>query len=295
MTFERWGSLSVADHIDTRNLVANVLLYDRLVFPTCTEQPDRNEPDYWRKAGWEPELQAERVKRLGDRAIKRPWDEMARQEYKNRVLELKAGKKLVDYFQITRDLGAESEYVKKLRPKGVHDVNLVAAYNSEAALQRQFKLAEADDAELSAQAYILSRRLAFPDHKDSDQLLTEVAELSRDTKFCAKRSELFTCQESLLGKHSPQAVVDHLVALTEDYNTEVKKAWKDVYWKYTSVVCSFGLGLLTGGPIGAGLAGALSLAKFVKFDMTPAMPQGPLRVVAMFHDVENKTGITITN
>ena len=57
MKFERWGSLSVDDHLDTRALVANVLLYDRLVVPVMTEQPDRNERAYWISKGWDPDLQ----------------------------------------------------------------------------------------------------------------------------------------------------------------------------------------------------------------------------------------------
>ena len=52
MAIERWGSLSVADHTDVHALVANVLLYDRLVMPMFTAADDRDERAYWmEKAG----------------------------------------------------------------------------------------------------------------------------------------------------------------------------------------------------------------------------------------------------
>ena len=54
MAFERWGSLSVDDHVDTASLVANVLMYDRLVVPAMTPQADRDERAYWVTHGWDP-------------------------------------------------------------------------------------------------------------------------------------------------------------------------------------------------------------------------------------------------
>jgi hypothetical protein len=43
--------LSVDDHVDTKALVANVLLYDRLVAPVWTEEGDRDERAYWDSRG----------------------------------------------------------------------------------------------------------------------------------------------------------------------------------------------------------------------------------------------------
>jgi hypothetical protein len=74
MPFERWGSLSVNDHVDTQALVANVLLYDRLVVPIMTEQVDRDERAYWISRGWDPDLQQRRLETLEDLAIRRPRD-----------------------------------------------------------------------------------------------------------------------------------------------------------------------------------------------------------------------------
>ena len=74
MTFERWGSLSVDDHVDSKALAANVLLYDRLVIPVMTGQPDRDEHAYWISKGWDPELQLSRMDQLGDLGVPRPCE-----------------------------------------------------------------------------------------------------------------------------------------------------------------------------------------------------------------------------
>ncbi|MCP3855406.1 MAG: hypothetical protein GY698_11830 [Actinomycetia bacterium] len=72
MAIERWGSLSVKDHINTSDLITNVLLYDRLVIPVFTEQADRDEREYWEAENWQPDLQLERVGQLGDLAVRSP-------------------------------------------------------------------------------------------------------------------------------------------------------------------------------------------------------------------------------
>jgi hypothetical protein len=89
MTIERWGSLSVSDHIDTASLAANVLLYDRLVLPVMAGQADRDERAYWKARGWNPDLQRKRLDQLDELAICRPWNAERRATFKTRLAELK--------------------------------------------------------------------------------------------------------------------------------------------------------------------------------------------------------------
>lgn len=84
MAIERWGALSVADHKDLSTLVANVLLYNRLVIPMYTEADDRDELKYWNNKGWDPDGQLTRRKQLGELAIECAWDKNRRQSYKDR-------------------------------------------------------------------------------------------------------------------------------------------------------------------------------------------------------------------
>ena len=66
-----------------------VLLYDRLVVPVATEQPDRDELGYWNVQGWAPDLQSRRLEQLGDLAIRRPWDVERRALFRSRMDELR--------------------------------------------------------------------------------------------------------------------------------------------------------------------------------------------------------------
>ena len=78
---ERWGSLSVEDHVDTRAMVANVLMYDRLVIPVMVPQEDRDEIEYWTQRNWDPALQLSRVHQLGELAVRRPWTSGYRNQF----------------------------------------------------------------------------------------------------------------------------------------------------------------------------------------------------------------------
>ena len=66
-----WGASSERDHIDAAALAIDVLLYNRLIFPT----PADWDIERWREEGWEPELQRERMALLGqDIAMPRQWN-----------------------------------------------------------------------------------------------------------------------------------------------------------------------------------------------------------------------------
>src|SRR5262249_21629197 len=72
MVKQRWAALSVKDHINTAKLIPDILMYDRLVVPTCPpEQKDR-----WTKKEWYPDLQEKRLKKLqeGDLVEEVEWD-----------------------------------------------------------------------------------------------------------------------------------------------------------------------------------------------------------------------------
>jgi hypothetical protein len=85
MPTERWGSLSVADHIQTRALALSVLLYDRLIVPVATSHTRRNEFDYWRAKGWAPDLQHRCLDHLDDLAARPPLDETRREQFSIRA------------------------------------------------------------------------------------------------------------------------------------------------------------------------------------------------------------------
>src|SRR6266487_250237 len=95
---ERWGTLSVRDHLDTRGLVGDLVLYDRLVFPV---PPDEEERLRWDGQGWKPEFLQVRLRQLGaDLAVEAPWNEELRGEWRRTYEHLRQVG--VDAFQTTR-------------------------------------------------------------------------------------------------------------------------------------------------------------------------------------------------
>jgi hypothetical protein len=294
MSFERWGSISVDDHVDTQALVANILLYDRLVIPVMTGQPDRDERAYWVSKGWDPELQAKRIEQLEDLAVPRPWSKTRRETFRSRLDELTAEQhdaEAIDQKHITRMILAQEKVLTK--PPGVNGVTVVAAYNSTAALNRDFPVTDTAD-HLGAQAYLLSRRLAVPTLADREVLLREAIKLSKDTDFGAKRNDLFDWQELAIARRwSPEETIERVSEMTDRYNAKVKEATGTVRWKFAFTLFGIGLGFATGGPIGAGAAAALSLVQFAKLDRKPSIEAGSSQPAAMFHDVETHLGIKL--
>jgi hypothetical protein len=277
-----------------RALVANVLLYDRLVVPVMTEQPDRDERAYWISKGWDPDLQLRRLETLEDLAVRRPWSAAHRKLFSDRARALAAEQydaRIFDDKQLTRMILAQEQVVEK--PQGIHDVTVVAAYNSTTALEHDFPLADAPD-HLSAQGYLLSRRLAIPDLKDPEDSLRQAINVSRDPDFRANRSDLFDWQELAVARQwSPQDTVERISEMTRRYNDKVREAVTKVRWRLAFTVFGIGIGFATGGPVGAAAGAALSLVQFVTLDRKPTIDAGSTEPTIMFHDVEARLGIRL--
>lgn len=284
---ERWGSLSVADHVDPNALVANVLLYDRLIVPVMTEQPDRDEHGYWTSRGWQPELQRKRLDQLKDLVVKRPWDRDRRAIFRTRYEELAAERADAMALQLTRRILADEPIEL---PPGVQGVEVVAAYSSLRALRSDFDIQETAD-HAAAQAFLLTRQLRVPAEKDPEDSLRLAVKLSRDPEFRIRRTNLFDWQSTARTRQlPPEQAVDYLVELVAQYNKKVEEASSKVRTRFAFTIVGGLLGFATGGPIGAAAVAALSLLQFVTLDRKPAIEAGSLAPVAMFHDIEEKLG-----
>lgn len=291
MTIERWGSLSVNDHVDTASLAANVLLYDRLVIPAMATQDDRDERGYWLDRGWDPDLQRKRIDQLEELAVVRPWNAARRAAYANRLAEVRGEQSNVDAYGITRSTLAHELVLHK--PPGVQHADVVAAYNSGAALARDFTLDNARE-HVAAQAVLLCRRLALPDLGDPEQTLKLARALSRDPSFKLKRAALFDWQQTaVLRGLAPDAAVGLVAEMTDDYNAAVLAATRKVVWKLAFTVCGIGLGFATGGLGAAAASAALSLVQFATLDKDPVIEAGRATPAAMFHDIEARVGFKL--
>ena len=72
-----WGCYSVADHLEPRAFVADLLLYDRLVVPV----PSEDDVARWEKRRWDPERQARLLGILGGFAERVEWSHPLRKQF----------------------------------------------------------------------------------------------------------------------------------------------------------------------------------------------------------------------
>jgi len=297
MAIERWGSLSVRDHVNTEELIANVLLYDRLVIPVFTEEQfDRqDEREYWEKQNWDPDLQRKRLLQLEELAIRKPWDTERRMKYKKRVDELRAEKAdEIDYYGITQEIiGSKDELRKVKLPENVTSATTIAAYNSEAGFREDFTVGK-PEANLAEQAYLLGRDLVVPAIVDPEDSLRRAIELSLQDDFRVKRARLFNWQEEFAErkKLTAEQTIKEIALMTRDYNVAVSKAYDEVKKKCAFTL--FGVALTVAGigtcaliPV-AGVA--LGLVRFVTMDAKPVIQAGDAEPAAMFHDITRKIG-----
>jgi hypothetical protein len=73
----RWGIFSTRAHLDPGALVGDVLLYDRLLFPT----PAAGDRERWINEKWSPQAQEERLAELGSLAHTVSWTKQLRDEW----------------------------------------------------------------------------------------------------------------------------------------------------------------------------------------------------------------------
>lgn len=89
MDRELWGTFSVNDHLRRNALVADVLLYDRLVFPVPPDG-DVEERRRWVDRGWRPARQKRLLGALGkERVVRVPWTEHHRERWEIRYSRAK--------------------------------------------------------------------------------------------------------------------------------------------------------------------------------------------------------------
>jgi hypothetical protein len=302
---ERWGTMSVKDHIDPRPLIADVLLYDRLVFPTPTGAAEWND---WK---WEPDILQQRLQQLGELAVARRWDQKRRSDFATRWAELSGmredANRLVqtppaDQWMVTRLVLAQETVIQF--PEGVDHVFTVAAYRAVSAFKHDFSIDVIGDARqrekkdaLGNLTFLLGQRFLVPDDDEPEEALKRAIELSRgNQQFQARRRELIDWQNHVVTKildegMTPEAAVTQMGRLVDGYNDCVKKAVRKRRWKIGFMVAGVG-GSLAGAVFNPlALTGAfLSVAQFTKFDSSLDINAGENAPAAAVHMARKSFG-----
>ena len=309
MSIERWGAFSVVDHKDARKLAAEVLLYDRLLFPTPTDW----DHDSWVCKGWDPDGLNKRIAELGDEiAIRAIWDLDRQKDWRAKFDELISDQHDINSaFEMTRRVLIDQG--RNYRPKGVEAIEVFSAYQSEADFQHlDYRAGEADPT--SELNYLIATRLSIPDEQDPEECLKRALDLAHQQKFRARRRNFHTWQHNILSRGQiPQDAVGELAKLVREYNEAVETTGRS-YRVETAVVVgllataalvtlagiapaafsAIGVGVLKGAQVmtigGATTSAVVQIARHLGGQRDPDADSLTDVSGAMFHQIEKETG-----
>ncbi len=293
MALERWGTLSVRDHLDLQGLVANVILYDRLVIPVPAGEPEVLQ---WRNAHWDPDLLSERIGQLGDLAVPKTWNRRYEEQFANKVMnDARAVEADVAHvmasdpqyrMQVTREILAQEKQLDL--PDGVTRLDVVPAFNSESDFRELFDLRDLRPNE--SMTMVLRNKLAIPGGFDPESALERAIGLSMDNEFRNKRRDFYEWQKGLLaGNVSPQVIAQELREHVEGFNMAVEKATEKVDYKYVFMLGGVAVamaGAFMNTDAFAAIGALITYFSFLNVDGTPVVDPGPHKPAAMFHDAE---------
>jgi hypothetical protein len=294
MSRERWGTFAVNDHLRQRPFAVDVLLYDRLVIP----YPPDSERPRWVAQGWRPDRLEACLEILGDLAIPVPWDEHKRDTFKTRYMAAQgadfdarnlaeAQQMNQDPFYLTRVL-LSADFLPQL-PRGVSKVWAVAAYPSANAYRKDYT-SDARQERQETLGLVLTHRFLVPKAagKSYRDFLKKAVRLASRDDFREKRAQLYRWQEEIIENDIPNdKAVREMEQYLKQYNDAVKRAEREVYWKFAFTVIPIGLSI-AGATLVTPLVvagGLVSLVKFVKFDRRPVIRAGECAAAAMFYDI----------
>lgn len=291
MARQRWGSFSVRDHLHTRALATDVLLYDRLIFPVPPKR-DEKALDYWRTKGWDPDFLQSRLMQLKGLTRTYRWGRKQHEMFKNRFPRIRAHFDLENMakrargelaYEATRMMIAEDR--AKIVPDGT-DADVVVAYQSRRKFGTDFMLRQRGDREARL-GYLLTFMVHVPAIGNEDANLETALGIARDHRFQRKRRALYGWQESVLAKSRGDRVdLEEFQDLVEAYNAEVKAHVKSTRRRFGFMLATMGLGLAEAEGI-TDLAGeALELIGFATTTGAP-IETGP---TAMFHHIDQVFG-----
>ncbi|MDA7979473.1 MAG: hypothetical protein MPJ50_11975 [Pirellulales bacterium] len=287
----RWGTYSTRGHLDEASLATDLLLYDKLIFPT----PRPDALDDWVRHGWQPDKQQGLLKKLGDElAYTATWEGELQDRFRKQHSEVK--RELVAHTSgqdahNVEAIAAEIAYPATallLAAQANEDPMFVAnekippiaiaAFQTQADAEAIFALRrvhrsvfEADvrsevDKEFSV---LFTRKLAFPDLDKvaSQEALDRVIELAKSTDYQAARRALYDWEQEVVRERWPvETAMNLLEELADEHDELVDRHFCNLWIR--RVVCVASIVLpptvsLAAGP--AGFLGGLAATGLLTF------------------------------
>lgn len=286
MSDELWATYSVKDHLNARALAADIMLFDRLVFPVPEKGQIRGRPDKpgpvewtenpeewkrWVQKGWDPDHQKELLELLRPVIRMVEWDSAAPDhlQYRSEAAKL-AAHDLPDYAfhatrtVLTRDLPAYVTGVAGLGP----------AYRTVEEIERGLGINGPRAKRIlpgGSLPTVLAWEFYAPDPDDDrlspEELLREtVAFVTGDDEFRKRRTAFVEWQQRFLregatDRESIDRAVEKMRALLSDAKKASDRLEVRTTARYVFGLAPTALGLgaaLAGSPDGLKIAGATS-------------------------------------
>lgn len=278
----RWGLFSVVDHLDPGGLVPDILLYDRLVFPTPTPE-DRAR---WVGRGWDPELQAARLRELGDLAEGAPWTADLRSAWQHHWDEAK--QRGIEREELAYAITPMVLAASALKDQAIPPIP-VAAFQNPAVARSVYGVVEREAGgdpareELHREVgFLFERKLQLPVVDDPRATYGKAIELAHRPDFQRARRALYEWEDrcALQGWPTQSAIrqLEQRVAEHEDLIREAfRKTWTVRAFRVVKTVAPVVVEAVTtattGVPVVAGL-GTTGLIRLVSARF-PALVQPP--------------------
>lgn len=294
----RWGAFSVIDHQRLASLIPEILLYDRLVFPTPTDA-DRAR---WECNGWDPILLDQRIKELGDLVHPTPWTQELREQWSVRWERLKQlGRDTQDLaLNLTPHVLAISAWQDRFPPP-----IMIAAYQDAAiasadlALIEDLDVGKRDQEKLHrAVGALFERRMEMPIVEDPQRSYEKVIGLAHNKDYQHARRSLFEWEDQRVTNEWPtEAAIQELEKLVDAHDDLIKstfqKTWKRRVFHVLQFVTPALITVASTEPLVGLAAGGLLKLVEARFPSITASPGDPLdspgaalhmAISVMYHD-----------
>ncbi|MDN3667510.1 hypothetical protein ACFFU1_09985 [Algibacter miyuki] len=318
MSYERWAVYSAKDHKKIKNIIVDLLLYDKIVLPT----PVHNKTfEQWQKKEYDPELQQKRINQIGNELLViTRWDEslinkfstrmahlMKNKKYINSIIEGKEtkieGKDFINYESIplgyTTSLlkAKQKENIQHNIPSHLSKIDLIAPYYNLQELTQEMKISKRND-KIGQFGIILENELELPYHLGNEETLENVIELVKSKKYKNARARLYKWQNEIFSSdYEPNEAIKALKIGTEELNDITKNAFKKTFKKSIFTFGSIGTSLVGAGfgEVTGLVSAGISTASFFIFDFNERLEPIKNSPFAIFYDIENKYKIKLKN
>jgi hypothetical protein len=234
MAKKHWATFSVADHLDLRALVSDILLFDRLAFPYPA---DETEWKVWEDNHWDPKLLDYCLAKLGDLAIPFEWGKEQHELFHSNMEQAQ----LLDRLTLASAAFSHDEQKRWEMAKNMTRAMIAQAVQEERGLDfvvtpcyrsqdafltdQNLKItAPEQTSRREALAILVGQELIVPDHADLKVALDLAVDLARDEAYQRSRRSLYNWQDEVVRRdQSSQDDAQELADLVSDLNSHMKR------------------------------------------------------------------------